>query len=119
MKKIVAIIHHAHHWSFTVIDTRKRVLQMYDPTNTIHVEANIKLKESVEKVLNVKQNQRWTSEQMKVPPQTGGESCGYGMLYNINRVCGQREIQAIDREEAALEGYMTETIKLDAKCTSR
>ena len=54
MKKIVAIIHHAHHWSFTVIDTRKRVLQMYDPTNTIHVEANIKLKESVEKVLHTK-----------------------------------------------------------------
>ena len=45
-EKIIAIIHHVNHWSFTVINTRKRALQMYDPTNTIHVEANIKLKES-------------------------------------------------------------------------
>ena len=73
----------------------------------------------MKRVLNAKQKQRWTSEQMKVPPQTEGESCGYRMLYNLNRVCGQQEIQAINREEAALEGYMTETIKIDAKCTSR
>ena len=111
-EEIIAIIHHAHHWSFTAIDTRKRALQMYDPANTIHVEANIKVKKSVEKVLNVKQKQRWTSEQMEVPSQTEGESCGYRMLYNLNRVCGQQEIQAIDREETALEGYMIEIIKM-------
>ena len=34
------------------------------------------------------------------------------MLYNSNRVCGQQEIQAIDREETALEGYMIEIIKM-------
>ena len=49
---------------------------------------------------------------MKVPPQTEGESCGYRMLYNLNRVCGQQEIQAINREETALEGYMIETVKM-------
>ena len=43
---------------------------------------------------------------MQVPPQTEGESCGYRMLHNINRVCAQQEIQAIDKEEAALEGYI-------------
>ena len=43
-EKIIAIIHHVNHWSFTVINTRKRALQMYDPTNTIHVEANTKVK---------------------------------------------------------------------------
>ena len=85
--KIIAIIHHAHHWSFTVIDTRKRVLQMYDPkSNTIHGEANAKLQESVEEILNSKQKHKWTSEQMQVPPQTEGESCGYRMLYNMDRV---------------------------------
>ena len=45
-ERMVAIIHHARHWSFTVIDTRKRALQIYDPTDATHVEANIKLKES-------------------------------------------------------------------------
>ena len=61
--KIIAIIHHAHHWSFTVIDTRKRVLQMYDPKpSTIHGGANIRLKESVEKILNAKQKHRWTMD---------------------------------------------------------
>ena len=49
---------------------------------------------------------------MEVPSQTEGESCGYRMLYNLNRVCGQQEIQAIDREETALEGYMIEIIKM-------
>ena len=72
----------------------------------------MRLKESVEKVLNAKQKHRWTSEQMQVPPQTEGESCGYRMLYNINRVCEQRKIQAIDREETALEGYMIEMIRM-------
>ena len=50
---------------------------------------------------------------MEVPLQTEGESCGYtsGILHNFNKVCGQQEIQAIDREETALEGYMIEIVK--------
>ena len=62
----------------------------------------------MEEILNAKQKQKWTSEQMQVPPQTNGESCGYEMLYNINKLCRQQEIQIIENEEAALEGYMIE-----------
>ena len=63
-EKIVAIIHHAHHWSFTVIDTRKRALQMYDPTNTIHVEANIKLKENKEYQMTTNARKRKRNEKL-------------------------------------------------------
>ena len=45
---------------------------------------------------------------MQVPPQTDRESYGYRMLYNINKLCKQHEIQIIENEETALEGYMIE-----------
>ena len=42
--KMIAIIHHANHWSFTVKDTRKRTLQMYDPkSNIIHKRGKYKI----------------------------------------------------------------------------
>ena len=47
------------------------------------------------------------------------ESCGYNMLPNINKVCEQQEIQAIDKEETALEGYMIEITKNDAGKAAR
>lgn len=41
-KKIIAIIHDAHHWSFTVINTQEGKLQMYDPQpDAMHGKANI------------------------------------------------------------------------------
>ena len=52
---------------------------------------------------------------MQVPPQIEGERCGYYMLYNMNRVCEQQEIQAIGKEEEALEGYMIEITKMVLK----
>ena len=37
---------------------------------------------------------------------TDSESCGYRMLYNMNEVCNQRNIESIANEEMALEGYI-------------
>ena len=34
------------------------------------------------------------------------------MLYNINKVCNRREVEVIEEEEMALEGYIIETIKM-------
>ena len=65
----------------------------------------------MEEILNSKQKHKWTSEQMQVPPQIDGESCGYRMLHNMNKVCKQQEIQIIEKEETALEGYMIEITK--------
>ena len=49
---------------------------------------------------------------MQVPSQTDRESCGYRMLYNINKVCEQQEIQSVEKEEMASEGYMLEITKM-------
>ena len=49
---------------------------------------------------------------MQVPQQIEGESCGYRMLYNINKVCNQEGIEIIEDEETALEGYILEIIKM-------
>ena len=45
-----------------------------------HKEANIKLKSSTEEILREEQQQEWAPEQIQVPQQTEGESCGYRML---------------------------------------
>ena len=37
------------------------------------------------------------------------------MLYNINEVCNQRNIESIANEEMALEGYTLEIIKNNTK----
>ena len=49
---------------------------------------------------------------MHVPQQTDSESCGYRMLYNMDEVCNQRNIESIANEEMALEGYTLEIIEM-------
>ena len=49
---------------------------------------------------------------MQVPQQTEKEGCGYRMLYNLNRICNQENIETIEDEEMALEGYTLEIIKI-------
>ena len=44
-EKVVAIVHHADHWSLTVINTRERKLQTYDSmVKAGHKQANTRLK---------------------------------------------------------------------------
>ena len=51
-----AIIHYAHHWSFTVIDTKEGKMQRYDSmVKAGHKEANEKLKRSLEEIFTGKQ----------------------------------------------------------------
>ena len=94
--KVIAIIHHAHHWSFTVINAIEEKVQMYDSMiKEGHKEANIKLKSSMEEILREEQQQEWTLEQMQVPQQTEEESCGYRMLH-INKICNQENLEIIE-----------------------
>ena len=39
-------------------------------------------------------------------------SCGYRMLHNINKIYNQENIESIANEEAALEGYTLEIVKM-------
>ena len=112
-EKVIAIIHYEHHWSFTVINIKEGKVQMYDSMEKVgHKEANEKLKSSLEEILRKKQQKEWTLERMYVPQQTDSESCGYRMLYNMNEVCNQRNIESIANEEMALEGYTLEIIEM-------
>ena len=77
-----------------------------------HREANTKLKSSVEEMLNEEKQQEWRLEQIPVLPQTDGESCGYKMLYNVNKLCNDQELEIIEEEETALEGYIIEAIMM-------
>ena len=86
---------------------------MYDSMVKVgHKEANEKLKSSLEEILREKQQKEWTLEQMPVPQQTDKESCGYRMLYNMNKVYNQENIESISNEEMALEGYTLEIIEM-------
>ena len=49
---------------------------------------------------------------MQIPQQTDKESCGYRMLYNINKICNKKNIEIITNEEVALEGYTLEIVKM-------
>ena len=58
-EKVIAIIHHAHHWSFTVINTIEGKVQMYDSmVKAGHKEANVKLKSSLEEILTEEQQKK-------------------------------------------------------------
>ena len=74
-EKIIVIIHHASHWSFTVINTKERKLQTYDSMiGAGHKQANTRLQSSIEEILGEEQQQVWTVEQVQVPQQTEKES---------------------------------------------
>ena len=77
-----------------------------------HKKANTQLKSSIEEILKEEQQQEWTIEQMQVPQQIEEENCGYRMLYNIKKICNQENIEIIEDEEMALEGYTLEIIKI-------
>ena len=77
-----------------------------------HREANTKVKSSVEEILHEEKQQEWALEQIPVPPQADGESCGYRMLCHINKLCNHQELETIEEEETALEGYRIEAIKM-------
>ena len=49
---------------------------------------------------------------MQIPQQTDKESCGYRMLFNINKICSKQNIEIIENEEMALEGYTLEIVKM-------
>ena len=86
---------------------------MYDSmVKAGHKKANMKLKGSIEEILKEEQQQEWTLEQMQVPQQIEEESCGYRMPHNLNRLCNQENIEIIEDEEMALEGYTLEIIKI-------
>ena len=106
-------MHYEHHWSFTVMNTMEGKVQMYDSMVKVgHKEANEKRKSSLQEILGEKQQKEWTLEQMQVPQQTDKKSCGYRVLYNINKACNQKNIESIANEEMALEGYTLEIIKM-------
>ena len=77
-----------------------------------HKEANAKLKRSFEEIFTGKRQKGWVLEQMQTPQQTDKESCGYRMLYNINKICSKQNIEIIENEEMALEGCTLEIVKM-------
>ena len=77
-----------------------------------HKDANAKLKRSVEDICNERTPQKWKLEQIQVPQQTDANSCGYRMLYNIDKLCNHQELETIEEEEMALEGYIIEIMKM-------
>jgi len=112
-EKLIAIIHYAHHWSFTVIDPRERKLQTYDSmTKGGHKKANEKLQNSIEEILGEEQQNRWRIELVKVPQQSDRVSCGYRMIYNLDRICSGKDIEPIENEDFAFEGYMLEIVTM-------
>ena len=108
-EKLIAIIHYAHHWSFTVVDTRERKLQTYDSMiKGGHKKANEKLQTSIEEILGEEQQYRWRMEHVQVPQQNEKESCGYRMMHNLDRICSGKNIEPIENGDFAFEGYMLE-----------
>ena len=66
----------------------------------------MKLKGSIEEILKEEQHQEWTLGGAQVPQQTEKESCGYRMLYNLNRLCNQENTETIEDEEMARSGRL-------------
>jgi hypothetical protein len=112
-EKTVVMIHYAHHWSFTVINTKERKLQTYDSMiKAGHKKANEQLQDSIEEILGEEQQHKWKLEQVQVPQQNERESCGYRMMYNLDKICSGEDIEPIENEDFALEGYTLEIIKM-------
>ena len=91
-KQYIAIIHCRFHWSFTTIDNIRRKLSTYDSGMQIsgsHKKPNGILKTSLESTTDDK----WQIEQMQVPQQDEGESCGYKMLSCLSKVVKGQVIQ--------------------------
>jgi len=77
-----------------------------------HQKANEKLQNSIEEILEEEQQYRWRMEHVQVPQQNEKESCGYRMMYNLDRICSGKNIEPIENEDFAFEGYMLEIVKM-------
>ena len=98
-RKYIMIIHYSFHWSFVVIDNTKKKLDTYDSGITIskysHKKPHNALKKSIEDIMG----EQWNIEQVSVPQQDEGESCGYRMLSNLNKVMKGQEIRREKEKE--------------------
>ena len=106
-RKYIMVIHYSFHWSVVVIDNINKKINTYDSGVTIsnhsHKEPNIKLKESMEDITG----EQWNMEQIPVPQQDEGESCGYRMLSNLNKIVKGQEIhREEDKESNRLYYYL-------------
>jgi len=106
-KKYIVVIHYNFHWSVVVIDNTKKKIDTYDSGVTIskysHKEPHMELKRSLEDITG----ERWDIEQIPVPQQDEGESCGYRMLSNLNKIVRGQEIRnEKDKERNRLYYYL-------------
>ena len=106
-RKYIMVIHYSFHWSVVVIDNINKKINTYDSGVTIsnhsHKEPNITLKESMEDITG----EQWNMEQIPVPQQDEGESCGYRMLSNLNKIVKGQEIhREEDKESNRLYYYL-------------
>ena len=84
-----------------------------------HKKANEQLQDSIEEILGEEQQHKWKLEQVQVPQQNERESCGYRMMYNLDKICSGENIEPIENEDFALEGYTLEIIKMLKKETTK
>ena len=91
-EKREVIVHLTFHWSFTVIDHIRKKLSPYDSGIQVgdsHKRPNERMKTSLESITE----ENWQTEQVQVPQQDEGESCGYRMLSDLNKVIKGQLIQ--------------------------
>ena len=81
-------------------------------TKAGHKKANEKLQNSIEEILGEEQQNKWKIEQIHVPQQDDKESCGYRMMYNLDKICSGKNIETIENEDFGLEGYALEIIQM-------
>ena len=84
------------------INNINKKINTYDSGVTIskysHKEPHIALKKSIEDITG----KQWNMEQIPVPQQDEGESCGYRMLSNLNKIVKGQEIRSEkDKERKA------------------
>jgi Ulp1 family protease len=93
-RKYIMVIHYSFHWSVVVIDNINKKINTYDSGVTIskysHKEPHIALKKSIEDITG----KQWNMEQIPVPQQDEGESCGYRMLSNLKKIVKGQEIRS-------------------------
>ena len=101
------IIHYSLHWSVVVIDNVKKKVDTYDSGVTIskysHKKPHNALKKSMEDITG----EQWNMEQILVPQQDEGESCGYRVLSNLSKIIkGQEICREKDKEHNRLYYYL-------------
>ena len=82
-KKHMLVIHYSFRWSFVVIDNIKKKLITYDSGVKIRKYSHSKPREALRRGIEIITGKQWSMEQIQVPQQNEGESCGYRMLSNL------------------------------------